>query len=108
MSVVDFPEQPAPPPLLVGPFQEWRVIVNGRRVPRLTGVKQGDGSVMLVLDHRLGFEFPSEEVAYQAASLAGNAMAIEAGYPHFGAETKDQPFAPISMEITSGLLGMPA
>ncbi len=94
-NVTQFPAQPEQPPLLVGPFQEWRVVVDGRMIPRLTGYKYDDGRVSLSLDHRLGADFPSEQIARQAAWLIANALAIGEGYPSMIAPTKDKPFAPI-------------
>jgi hypothetical protein len=90
----------APPPaLLVGPFEEWRVLVQGRVVPNLTGHKYDDGRVALTVDRRFGADFPNEEIASQAAWLIANAMAVSAGYPSMEAENKDRPFAPKGMEI---------
>lgn len=88
--------------LLIGPFEEWCVIVDGRVMPHLTGFRQGD-EWWLVVDHRLASGPFTEEGARQAARLAGNAMAVVSGYPFLGAETKDQPFAPQCGRIDSGL-----
>ena len=79
---------------LIGPFEEWRVKVDGRAIPKLTGNRDADGKIWLTVDHRITAYFSTEEDAYQAAVLAANAMAIGAGYSHAGAESKDQPFAP--------------
>lgn len=98
-EVITFPSPPAPPELLIGPFEEWRVVVQGRVVPRLTGRRVGDG-VHLTVDGRFGAEFSNEADAGQAAWLIAQASAVAAGYPHFEADTKDQPFAPIAMEAT--------
>lgn len=98
MTVVDFPHQ-ATPKFLVGPFEEWRVQIEGRIIPRLTGRREGD-KVWLVLDGRLGLECADEGVAYQTAHFVANALAIGEGYSHLGAENKDRPFAPMGCEIT--------
>lgn len=94
MSVVEFPKGERPPELLIGPFESWKVIVDGRAIPKLTGYKREDGTVTLTVDSRFGGDFPDEATAHQAAYLIANAMAIGAGYSHAGAESKDHPFAP--------------
>ena len=103
-NVTHFPERPAAPDRLVGPFEEYRVIVDGRVMPLLTGFREGD-AYWLVVDHRFACgPFPDHETAHQAAICAGQAMAITAGYPHLGADSKDQPFAPQCTAID----GLPA
>jgi len=93
-------KQPKPLDPLVGPFApQYRVIVDGRAIPKLTGFRDGDLTA-LVLDGRLSISVPPE-LAHQVAWFAANAMAIGAGYSHLGAETKDQPFAPQCVEIGS-------
>jgi hypothetical protein len=91
-NVTQFPPQPARPDLLIGPFQEWRVLVDGRVMPLLTGFREDD-KIWLVVDNRFACGPFGEEEARQAARLAGQAMAITAGYPHLGADSKAQPFA---------------
>jgi hypothetical protein len=88
------------PPLLVGPFSEYRVIVDGRVVPNLTGIRcPHTGKISLCVDRRFAGQFSTEEDARQAAWLIAEAMAIASGYPHFGADSKDRPFAPRAMEV---------
>jgi len=96
-NVVHLPPQPEPPELLIGPFKVWRVQVEGRIIPRLTGFYDGD-KIALVLDNRWSASF-SKEDAHQAAWLIANALAIGEGYPCLSAENKDMPFAPIGCEI---------
>ncbi len=85
--------------LLVGPFDHYKVIVDGRVMPHLSGFREGD-KVWLVVDHRFACgPFSTEEDARQAARLAGQAMAVVVGYPHLGAESKSMPFAPIGTGI---------
>lgn len=91
-------EEPAQPEWLVGPFEEYRVLVDDRVMPRLTGFREGD-KIWLVVDGRFACGPFDEEQARQAARLAGQAMAVTAGYPHLGATTKDRPFAPLGMAI---------
>ena len=97
-NVTKFPEPPKQPNLLIGPFSEYRVIVDGKILPHLTGYMEGD-SYWLVVDHRFACGPFDEEQARQAARLAGQAMAVATGYPHLGAASKDMPFAPGGMEI---------
>jgi hypothetical protein len=98
-NVVQLPPAPKQPDLLVGPFEQWRVQVEGRIIPRLTGFRDGD-KIALVVDGRFSASF-SEEDARQSAWLIAQAMAISEGYSFLGAATKDQPFAPMGMQIGS-------
>lgn len=98
-NIIDFPEPPKLPELLIGPFQEHRVVVEGRLMPLLTGFREGD-KIWLVVDNRFACGPFGEEEAHQAALLAGQAMAVTAGYPHLGAASKEQPFAPQCSEIS--------
>src|SRR5580693_4651270 len=95
-NVTKFPDPSPQPDLLIGPFEERRVMVDGRIMPLLTGFTEGD-KVWLVVDHRFGCGPFGMEEARQAARLAGQAMAVTAGYPHLGADSKQQPFAPQGM-----------
>lgn len=99
-DVLNFPEPPKRPSLLIGPFEEHRVIVDGRLMPLLTGFREGD-KIWLVVDGRFICGPFGEEEAHQAAILAGQAMAVTAGYPHLGAASKDQPFAPLCSELST-------
>lgn len=71
--------------------------VDGRIIPRLTGYREGD-KIVLVVDDRFSASF-SEDDARQAAWLIAQAMAVSEGYPHMGATSKEQPFAPQGMQI---------
>lgn len=89
-NVVELPRQD--PPDMQGPYRMGcHVVIDGRSIPNLHMHDTGD-TVEFILDNRLAFEFP-KEWAYLAAAFAANAMAIGAGYPFLGAETKDRPFA---------------
>lgn len=102
-NVTDFPQKPETD-FLIGPFQEWRVIVDGRIVPGLTAFEDksfGDG-ISLVVDHRFSAWFP-KGLARDAAYLIAQAMAVQAGYPHFCADTKDMPFARIACQMGADL-----
>lgn len=92
---------PKPANLLEGPFHEWRVVIDGRVVPRLTGTKSHDGRITLCVDNRFGGGPFSADDAYQAAYLIANAMAITAGYSNFSADTQDKPFASRIMRIST-------
>lgn len=95
-NVTQFPKEPVPD-LLIGPFEEYRVVVDGRVVPRLTGHYEGD-KIALVLDGRFSHAFAKED-ARSAAWLIANALAIGEGYSHLGAESKEQPFAAKAMRL---------
>jgi hypothetical protein len=98
-EIAQFPAPPSQPDLLVGPFQERRVQVEGRVIPRLTGFHDGD-KIALVVDHRFSASFAPDD-ARQAAWLIAQALAIGEGYAWLGADSKDQPFAPKAMQIGS-------
>jgi hypothetical protein len=102
-EVVQFPatEQPS---LLVGPFEQWHVIVGGRRIPRLTGRHAADGGVMFVVDDRFsGGPFYGES-ARQVAYILAQALAIGSGYSSLEATQVGFPFAPKSMQIEENSL----
>lgn len=99
MTVTHFPA-PEKREMLIGPFEEWRVVLDGKGIPLLTGNKLPNGRVWLMLDNRFGGEF-SEEDAWQVAHLVANALAIGQGYPSYMATTKDRPFAPFITELPS-------
>jgi len=88
------------PEWLIGPFEEYRVLVEGRQIPKLTGLRCTDGTVHLSVDHRFCGIFSTENDAQQAAYLIANALAIGSGYPCLSAANKDQPFAPIAQEVS--------
>ena len=96
-NILHLPPQDAGPELLIGPFTEYRVQVEGRIIPGLTGWAEGD-LVWLCVDHRFAAPFP-KEFAPNAAQLIAQALAIGNGYPWLGAENKDKPFAPIGCKV---------
>jgi hypothetical protein len=97
-EVVQFPQEPIPE-FLIGPFTQYRIVINGRVIPGLTGREDG-ADVWLTVDDRFSAKFRKAD-AYQAARLIAEALAIGSGYTNFGAETKDRPFAPIATRIDS-------
>lgn len=95
------PIRPARPELLIGPFEAYKVVVEGRAIPNMTGFKEGD-KTFLILDNRLSIGVP-HDLAPTVAWFAANAMAIGQGYTHLGATSKDaSPFAPQITEWGGG------
>ena len=90
-NVLHFPTSKPLDPLL-GPFSYNAVIVEGCKIPLLTGIRDDEGNVSIIVDERFSVTFPPD-LAYQAAWLLAQAIAVASGYSHFGAETKDMPFA---------------
>ena len=80
------------------PRDGWTVVVEGREIPRLVLRDHGGDHVSFTLDGRFGLDVP-RDLAHPVASFVANAMAIGAGYPWLGAETKDRPFAPRLMQL---------
>ena len=95
-DVLTFPSQDLPP-LLVGPFEQYAVQVEGRIIPRLTGFHDGD-KIALVVDGRFSASFALDD-ARMAAWLIAQALAIGEGYASLGAAAKGHPFAPLAMRI---------
>lgn len=92
-NVAQFPPPKGPPEWMIGPFEEWRVVIEGRAIPYLTAFREGSDHTCIVVDNRFTVSFPNE-LAYQAAWLLANAIAVGAGFPWLGAESRDRPFAP--------------
>ena len=91
MTVVEMFEPQEP--LLMEPYRDYRpVIIEGRKIPRLTGHEVGDDEIELIVDGRFGATFP-KGLARDAAWLIAQAFAIGAGYTHLGAEQPSRPFA---------------
>lgn len=96
-DVLDFPPAPTQAELLAGPFTEYRVVVEGRCIPGLTGFKDGD-KIALVVDGRFSASL-SESDARDVAWLLANALAVGQGYACLSSESRDRPFAPQVMSI---------
>ncbi len=94
-NVVNLPTPEKDESFLIGPFEEWRVCVQGRIIPRLTGYRHEEGTYGLTVDRRFGATFPDMETARGAAWLIAQALAVGEGYSHCEAESKNHPFAPI-------------
>lgn len=82
-----------PHPCLIGPIQEYRVVVEGRRIPGLTAWPESETQTMLTLDGRLSIIIGNRDLE-RVAWLVANALAIGQGYSHMGALQKGFPFAP--------------
>lgn len=75
----------------IGPFvEEWRVTIDGYRVPKVTAIVRQDGDIMLCLDGRFGIDGTPEECAKWLWWVA-HAMAIGAGYSCFGEGSVKEP-----------------
>lgn len=99
MNVIDMPKRD-PYDFIVGPFEEYRVRIEGRCIPGLTAVKQHDGRVSLIVDGRFSTIVPAD-IAHDVAWLLAQALAVGSGYAFLGAESKEKPFAPQMAEIKS-------
>lgn len=97
MSVVEFPPQGSPVVELGPQRRGHQVIVDGRAIPLLFATDHGS-TVDFILDDRFSYEVPREWSKLFAAAMA-QAMAIGAGYPHLGTESRERPFAPRIAQI---------
>jgi len=68
---------------IIGPFDDYRVTLNGYRVPYLRAVRV-KGMISLELDERLGCDIPDDERAMPIIEFIAQAMAVAAGYSCFG------------------------
>lgn len=73
---------------IIGPFQDYRVTINGYRVPRLRAVRV-NGMISLTLDERFGLDIPDDERALPIIEFMAQAMAIGAGYSCFGENSQE-------------------
>lgn len=105
-NIVNLPAEPIEE-LLVGPFKNYRVQVEGRIIPRLTGYREkmnGVDGVFLVVDGRFG-TWVEESRARAVAWLVAQALAVGEGYAYLGAEDKIRPFAPLCVDATPNTEG---
>jgi hypothetical protein len=80
---------------LAGPFEEYEVLVDSRRIPLLTGKKTEDGRFNIIVDKRfMGGPF-DERAVEQVTFLLAQAIAIASGYSNYEAQEPGRPFAPI-------------
>jgi len=104
-NVTDFParqvEGDDPLEFLFAYHEMDRVLIDGHAIDHLRGKRALDGStVTFLLDGRFMLEVPNE-VARDVAGFVANALAIGAGYPWYGAKSKDRPFAPTAIGFGS-------
>ncbi|HET8627408.1 MAG TPA: hypothetical protein VFL91_08310 [Thermomicrobiales bacterium] len=84
---------------IIGPFvEEWRLTVDGYRVPYLTAYPGGAPDTWhLVLDGRFGVDVTDEEPRRWLWFVA-NAMAVAAGYSSFGEHCR--PINPFTLRMS--------
>lgn len=70
----------------IGPFELYRIVVDGYQVPRLTG-RLINGMWHFTLDSRFGCDVP-EEYGHGVAWMIASAMAIGAGFTCFGENSR--------------------
>jgi hypothetical protein len=68
---------------IIGPFNDYRVTIDGYQVPRLRAVRV-NGLISMTLDHRFGCDIPDDERAYPIIHFIATAMAVGAGYSCVG------------------------
>lgn len=98
------PDKIKPHKCLIGPFEEYRVVVEGRRIPLLTASPESETQTLLILDGRLSIVIGNRDLE-QVAWLVANALALGQGYSHMGATAKGYPFAPTCSVIEAPLTG---
>jgi hypothetical protein len=86
------PEAKPLDPLLPQVKQASPVVVEGRKIPGLTGYRLPDGDLCLIVDERFSVEVP-DALGYQIAWIVAQALAVGAGYPSLSAEKRESPFA---------------
>lgn len=69
-----------------GPFvPDYRVTLNGYRVPYVSAFELPDGRVDVVIDHRFGMPGPIQREEFDRwVPILANAMAVAAGYSCHG------------------------
>jgi hypothetical protein len=72
---------------IIGPFNDYRVTIDGYEVPKLRAVRV-NGLISMTLDHRFGCDIPDDKLAYPIIHFIATAMAIGAGYSCFGENAK--------------------
>ncbi len=92
----------------VGPFQEWEVVVDGRRVPYLSAIPLKGGQVRLVLDDRIGLDLDVKTAECVVPWIA-DVIALAMGYTchsrlHHKRLRKAAPF-PRSLSVEFGKSG---
>jgi hypothetical protein len=63
----------------IGPFEQYDVVINGRRVPYLTAQPENGGVIALSLDRRFALELPVSDADRIVAFIA-DCIAVASGY----------------------------
>lgn len=63
---------------IVGPFNDYRLVVDGWEVPFMQAIEVDGGRINLVVDHRLGFSVSAAEFD-QVARLVAHSIAVALG-----------------------------
>lgn len=84
---------------IVGPFERYRCIIEGRSIPMLEARRVADG-VNLIVDNRFCVCVP-DDIAESVAWLVAQALAVGSGYASLSQPTKDRCFAPHGSRIGS-------
>ena len=75
---------------LVGPFEEWRVVLEGREVPFLTAWPANGGVIHLTLDRRYGLDVAVADAERLIPFLA-DCIAVGMGYACHQRADQDEP-----------------
>jgi hypothetical protein len=87
---------------IIGPFDTYRVTVNGYRVPYISAVRH-DGLISLTLDERFGCDIADDDQATPIIDFIANAMAVAAGYSCFGENSQElNPYRRRSVALNLG------
>jgi hypothetical protein len=94
-KIIEFPKTEQKKSVeFIGPFVEkWKVAVEGFEIKKLSAIVMQNGNILLSLDNRFMVEGTPEEME-KWLWIVANALAIGEGYPWYGAQNKDVPFAP--------------
>lgn len=99
-NIIKFPETETPKEdWIIGPFEEYRCVIEGRKIPMLEARRVSDG-VNLIVDNRFCVCVP-EDIAESVAWLLAQALAVGSGYASLSQPTKDRCFAPLCSRIGS-------
>ena len=82
---------------IIGPFNDYRVTIDGYEVPKLRAVRV-NGLISMTLDHRFGCDIPDDNRAQSIIWFIANVMAVGAGYSCFGEDAR--PANPFNCRLT--------
>ena len=82
---------------LVGPFEEYRVVVDGWTVPYLSASPLEDGGIHLQLDHRFGLDVSLDDES-EVVPFIADCIAVALGFtchprPHQPSPKQRLPFS---------------